>query len=494
MKVAINQKEELYFNQGTAHKINFMAPFKVLFTATIVNRDTITSENTYSLQEIIQKGLEENLDIKISHKDLELSDQEISNAYSNFLPTASLSANAVLIDEKLANPAIGQAEKSMSASGTVQQLIYSEEAIANIKIQKLLEKAQTFSTRQTVQDVVLDIYASYFIILQGKTNLAIQRENLALSKKNLELSKLRLRVGAASNADVYRWESEVANVTQALIEAQSNLLLSKFKLNSQLNGILPEMFDIKDARIEDDVFSEFSSSTFGKFVQRPNDLRLITQFLIAEALRIHPSKRQLLANLDVVERQLTMRKRAYYLPTLALQGQRDETLWRGGKASDPLPGQSFNNSSWNVALNLSYPLFDGNRRHINLQKSIIQRDQVNLQLKDVDNALDLNIKAKALQLLTAMTNIDFAKISAENAAKSFELVQNAYKQGANTLTQLLDAQKAALQAKLAHSNSVFNYLMSFLELEGSVGYLHVLATEQEKENFKERLNLFIMEQ
>ena len=493
MKVALNQKDELYFNESTANKIQFMAPFKVLFTANIVHRDSVKSENIFSLQEIIQKGLEENLGIQISYKDLEFSGQEISSAWSNYLPAATLAVNGALIDKNRTGSLTGQAEQTISGTGTVQQLIYSEEAIANIKIQKLLEKAQKYTTRQHIQNTALDIYASYFSILQAKTNLAIQRENLTLSKKNLELSRIRLRVGAASNADVYRWESELANSSQAVIEAHVALLSGKFKLNSQLNEALPETFDIKDARIEDDVFSDFSSSAFGRFVQRPNDLKKITLFLVNEAQRTHPSKKQLLANLDVVERQMTMFRRSYYLPTLALQGQMDEVFRRGGNGSVPVPGRSFNNASWSVGLNLSYPLFDGNRRHINVQKSKIQKDQLYLQLKDFDNALALNIKTKALQLLTAMTNIEFSQKSAESAVKSLDLVQNAYRQGANTVADLLGAQQAALQAKLAHSNSVFNYLVSFLELEGSVGYLHVLATEQEKENFKERLNRLILE-
>ncbi|MCP3908969.1 MAG: TolC family protein, partial [Oceanicoccus sp.] len=226
---------------------------------------------------------------------------------------------------------------------------------------------------------------------------------------------------------------------------------------------------------------------------RPDDLRLISDFMAQEAQESHPTKKSLMANLQVAERQLAMNKRSYYLPTLALQGQMDEVLWRGGDGSDPLPGQSFNDNSWNVALNISYPLFEGNRRHINVQKSKIQQDQLSLNIKNLDNALTLNIQANTLQLLSAMTNIEFAKKSAESAGKSMELVQNAYKQGVATLTDLLNSQQAALGAKLAQSNSVYNYLISFLELEGSVGYLHMLATEDEKQGFMDRLNQFILE-
>ncbi|MCK5075779.1 MAG: TolC family protein, partial [Calditrichia bacterium] len=302
MPVAVNQKNELYFNQCTARKIKFIPPFKVLFTANIIQSDTVAVGNVYSIEEIIQKGLEENLGIKISYKDMALSEQDIKNAISNFYPDADISSSGIQIDENRAS--LGQAEQTISGTGTIKQLIFSEEAIANIKIQKLLAKAQEFTTRQEMQNIILDIYAAYFSILQAKTNVAIQRENLALSKKNLELSKLRLSVGAAGNADVFRWESEVANASQSLVEAQSNLILSKLALSNKLNNVLsPENFDIKDVRIDDDAFIEFSSDNFGKFIQRPDDLKLIADFLLQEALKLHPTKKQLMINMKAVERQ-----------------------------------------------------------------------------------------------------------------------------------------------------------------------------------------------
>ncbi|KAA3620448.1 MAG: hypothetical protein DWQ05_00460 [Calditrichaeota bacterium] len=493
MKVAINQKQELQYNQSTARKINFTPPFKVLFTATIIKSDSLEIVPAFSVQEIIQKSMQENLQIKISNDDIALSQQDIRSAYSNFLPAADISASASLIDENRVNPALGQAEQTLLGSVAVQQLIYSEPAIANIRIQKWLAKAQEYATEQEIIDVTLDSYSAYFSILQAKTNVAIQRENLTLSRKNLELAQLRVNVGAASNADVYRWESEVANSSQSLIEAQSNFMLAKFVLNHGLNNTLPEPFDIKDTDIGDEVFLDFSSSNFGKFIKNPNDLRLITNFLIEEALRVYPSKNRLIANLKAVERQLTMNKRAYFIPALALQAQSDETFWRGGKASEPLPGQSYTDTRWNIGLNLSFPLFDRNRKRIDVQTNQIQRKQLKTQIQDIDNSIALNIKSKAINLLIASTNIEFSEKSATNAGKNLELVQNAYRQGATSIIALLDAQQASIRAKLAHSNSVYNYLLAFLELEGGVGYLHILSSEEEKNEFKRRLNRFVLE-
>jgi len=493
MRVAINQIDQLFFNQLTAQKIDFSPPFKVLFTATMVNGDLLLNQTTFSLPQIIQKGIEENLDIKISYKDLSFSEEEISDAYSQFLPDVAVSATASAMDEYRTNPLFGIAEQSIKGTGKLQQLIYSEKAIANIKIQKLFSEAQKHATKQQINDIALNYYTDYFNILRAKTNAAIQKENLSLSKKNLELTRLKVNVGAVGKADVYRWESEVANSTQAMIEAKSNLTLAKIILNTHLNGVLPERFDVEDIGLEDDVFLHFTFSNLSQFIQRPNELRLITKFLVQEARTNHPAKMQLAANAQAIERQLLMNQRLYYTPSLALQAQMDEVFWRDGEGSVPMPGQSFHNTSWNVGVNISFPLFDGNRRHINIQKGRIQTDQVQLQLKNLDNNLKLNVKAKTIGLLTAGTNLEFSKKSAVNAVKNFELVQNSYKEGATSIITLLDAQKAALASKLVHSNSVYTYLTGFLELENSIGYFHMLATAEEKQKYKQRLEQFLEE-
>ena len=492
MQVSINQKEELTFNKLTAQKIDFVPPFKVLFTANMVNGDSLLNQPIFSLNQIIEKGLKENLNIQISNNDLEFSKEEIREAYSQFFPSIEVSSSASFIDENRTNSVMGVAEQSIKGTGKIQQLIYSEKAIANIKIKKLLSKAQEYATKDEINNLVVDYYTSYFNVLRAKINVTIQRENLSLSQKNLSLTKLKSNIGAVSVANVYRWESEVANSTQALIEARAKLTLSKIILNTHLNGVLPEMYDLEDVDLTDDLFQNFVFTNLTKFLQRPNELRLITKFFIKEATENNSLKKQLLLNKQILERQTLMNQRLYYTPTLALQFQMDEVLWRDGEGSTPRGSMSFEDNSWSIGINLSYPLFDGNRRHINLQKGKIQSDQLELKLRNLDNNLELNVKSKTISMLTSSTNLEFSKKSSSFASKNFELVQNSYKQGATSLLTLLDAQKMALSSKLNYSNSVYDYLINFIELESSIGQFHILSTEKEKAVYINKLKQFLI--
>ena len=492
MNVNINQKEELYLNMNTARKIDFSPSFETLFTANIVgNRIDETNSKKYSFEEIVSRSIEQNLNIKIATLDISLSENEIAYAKSEFLPYANSSATGGAMDINRPNPLLGTSQYSITGTAEVQQLIYSEAAIANIKIQKYLLEAQKYATDQQILTQVLNSYNAYFNVLQAKTNLKIQSENLKVFKSNLELAKVRRNVGQESSADVYRWESEVANATQIVIKANTDLLMAKLQLNTLLNNTLEDNYDIKDVKLDDDMFAIYSNSSLGKNIKSPVDFNKLTDFLITEAQRNYPSKQQLLSNLNALDRQRVMNKRLYYLPSVALSGQINQNFYRAGIGSEPPINSEFYNTTWNAGVVVSYPIFDGNRRKINLQKTTIQQQQLNAQIENLDQNLALQVRTSALDLLASSTQLYYAQVAAENSENNFDLVLQNYQQGTVSITPLIDAQKVALNAKLTYSISVYNYLVNFLDLENSIGHYSLLSSAEQKAAFNDRYIDFI---
>ena len=209
MNVNVNQKEELYLNINTAREIGFSPSFETLFTANIIGDPAGDSPaKEYSFEDIVTKSIAENLNIKIANLDISLSENDLAYAKSQFLPYANSMLSGGVMDKNRPNPAIGTSQYALTGTGEVQQLVYSEAAIANIKIQNYLLEAQKHATDQEILTQILNAYNGYFNVLQAKTNLKIQTENLSVFKTNLELAKIRRNIGQESSADVYRWESE----------------------------------------------------------------------------------------------------------------------------------------------------------------------------------------------------------------------------------------------------------------------------------------------
>tara|TARA_R110002124_G_scaffold45693_2_gene137940 strand:+ start:3008 stop:5317 length:2310 start_codon:yes stop_codon:yes gene_type:complete len=497
LPVALNFKEKLFFNIATAQKIDFSPTFETLFTAEVVGQEAVNRGTVYSLNQIVSLSLKNNLDIKLSEEDVNLSSNDISFAKSQFLPQVEASASALQIDEDRATASFGaQAEQSLTGSGSLTQLIYSEQAIANIQIQKYLAMAQKASLDQQALSVILDTFEAYFNVLKAKTGLQIQQENFESSKTNLEFAKVRVSIGASNRSDLYRWESEVANATQAVIEAQSAFLQSKLQLGRILNMELNEEFDLAEVSLDDKTFENYTENSLGRFIQTPAQLETFTSFLVKEAQILNPAIQQIDANVLVLDRQLQLNKRSFFTPTLALQAGVDNKLWTGGAGSDvaPTPGvPKQNDITWNVGLNLSLPIFAGGQRKLDLERTTIQQKQIDYQRRDIDQQLELGIRAQLIGLVSASTNVNYSQISAENAQKNFVIVQDSYKRGLVPINQLIDAQNAAFSANLNYSNSVYNYLLSFIRLENIIGRYTLLSTDEENQAFITRYFNFIQQ-
>lgn len=490
MRVSLNYKENLFLNRNTMLQVNFSPSFEVLYTATLIGTPP-NNGPTFSLTEIIKHSISENLAIQISMKDLERSGLDLRYAKTQFLPDVDFSSNFVQIDELRASAGLGQAQSTFSGSATVSQVLYSEQLIASIRFQEFLQIAQGYATDQQILDIILDTYNAYFGILQAKANLAIQEENLTNSRTNLELARIQANLGSASLADVYRWEGEVANANQKVIEAVVGLNISKFQINNLLNNRLPLDFQLEELSLDGPIYQGIANAPLAQKLDKPSNIGKLIRFLSQEASQNYPSKNQLLANQDLLDRQQLMNQRLYYTPNVALQGGADQAWWRGGTGSD-IP--AIKDPTWNVALNLSYPIFDGNRRAVNIQQTQVDQEQLNLQIQSLDLNLALAVQANVLNLVSSNTNIHFSQISSENTQKNYDLVQINYQKGLVPIVQLLDAQQAALQTKLNYTLSVYTFLSNYVQLENTIGFYSLLSSEEENASFNERLIQFMIQQ
>ena len=494
MPVRRNLDEQWVLNPATIRRIGLDLSFETLFSARFLKVDEPITDRRLSLQEIIAEGLQSNLDLRIEKRNVDLADQDMRQAKSSLLPTVETSTTLLQMDPGAAERALGQQpERTGAGTGTVQQVLFSEQVFANVAIQRYLAEAARHQADLVALDVVLNLATAYFDILLAKTGVRIQEENLEVSRRNLKIARTRNAVGYAGVADVFRWESEVAQATQASIEAFNNLYLAKVQLNRLLNRTdISEEFEVEDARLSDELFGRFDPTRIGPLSDRAGDVEILTDFLVAEALQNMPSLKQLAANMKVAERQQQMNRRLYYLPAVTLRGQADYTFWRAGKGMPPASSDPVN-GTWNLSLHFTYPLFQGNQRKIAIDQTAIQQQQLRLQEESLRQQLSQAVRVRMTNLVSKRTNIHFAEVAATSAQKNFELVQDAYQKGQLEITQLVDAQRSALSARQAEAGAVYEYLVSYLQLENSIGGYTMFMTPEEQEAFVGRLTAFFSE-
>ncbi|TRX54885.1 TolC family protein [Fulvivirga sp. M361] len=189
-----------------------------------------------------------------------------------------------------------------------------------------------------------------------------------------------------------------------------------------------------------------------------------------------------------------------YTPTVAIQAQTSRVLGRGGVGSTldasamALGMNELQDNSWFAGISLSFPLFDGLSRKAAIQQSRVSLDQLDYSQTLLDQSLELGVRAGVLDLLSASTNIRFSKSASESARENFELIQENYKQGQVTITQLIDAQQTALEARLAAAFSIYEYIQAHLQLEFNVGSFIMLMPEDQLQAFNNRFQQYLTNQ
>ena len=484
MEVSIGYSESLSINEKTAAALDINLPFELLFTSKSIKEGNDSPE--YSLNQIIELAFKNNLKIAISNQEIELAMQNIQAAKSAVLPNLDLYMNGRQINEENVIAATGQSQRLLNGSLQLDQVIYSQKAFSGIKIAKYYEKAQEHLTEAEIQEVLLNVFNDYLNVLSAKSILAIEKENLENLEINLNNAELQVNSGALGRAELYRWESELAMAKQDVVVASTNLSEYKIILNNRLGFALEKEFDISDITIDGEIYNQIRSGTLSDLVNNIYDLRMVTDFLVKESLESNPNKKYILEQMNALEQQRIQNKRLFYLPDVALQAQTTQALARGGIGAEPSAGQSFNNNSWSVGVGLKYPIFQQNIRKTELATTTIKIEQLNNSMAQLDNDLELAVRSAMLKAIAASTNIDFSQVASENADSNFKLMQIRYKGGDVDITQLIDAQRAAMEAKLGYAVSVFDYIRSRLNIEFAVGFFSFIAPKNEVDDFKNR--------
>lgn len=488
MPVFIDYSPRLTLNYNTAEAVNVPIKYSLIaqtdFVGDMVN---VLSNKTYNLLEVIDGVLEENLGLQSEQKNVDLQSQELKTAKSNYLPSITASGQGTYIDPNLAEISNGQnPEFSTSGNITLQQTVFSEAANANITIQDKLQKAQQEDFNAAQLDAIFDAVNAYFNVLILKANAQIQLRNLNLTKRNLAIAKQNFEAGESGKSDMLRFRSQMAQNTQAMVEAVNQLEQSFVILNQLLNNPVDTEIDVEDVELDEGVFSEYNYDKLANLLDDPTSREPFIAFLIEEAKQNAPELKALGYNLEAIERSYRLNSAGRFLPTVALQGQYNRTFNRSGAGSEPAPGFTLLDDNYNVGLNVSIPILNQNQTNINRQTTLIQQDQLNINMENFELAIASNMRTAILNVINDMSNIALSKISEETAQEALDLTQTSYANGAVNIIQLIDAQNNYLDAQLQRTTAAYNFLIDALQVERILGYYFLLNSQEENNQFNQR--------
>lgn len=474
--------ERLILNMETARAIGFYPTWSMLAEAELLHEEPAAEGIALTLEAALLRALGDNLDLEAESRALAADAQSPRAARAHLLPRIEARTRAVWLDRDSASPL--QRERQWSGAIQVRQVLYSDLARANAAIAERLHEArrQAYAVRRL--DMMELAAEAYLNVLRARTFESVQRDDLRVTRENLDLARVRQSAGAANPGEVFRWESQMAQSRTETLEAASLRGLAELQLKQALN--LPQDLPV---RLEDmgpeDPLLQFSLTLAEEYLDNPWKLKLFLDLMIAIGVENAPELAGIDAAISAAERGELASRRSYYTPDVALQGEIRHIFGEGGAgaggglASRLVPSPP--DTGWHVGVEASLPLYTGGARKAERIAARESLAELRARRASAESRVEQRIRAAMERIRASWPAIRHKEESAAAAEKNLLLVTDAYGRGLAEITDLLDAQRAALGAKLAAAGAVYDYLLDLVALERATSDFAIFLSEASRQ-------------
>ncbi|MBI4834407.1 MAG: TolC family protein [Planctomycetes bacterium] len=299
--------------------------------------------------------------------------------------------------------------------------------------------------------------AIYFLVAKSYYDVVLNQEILDVNKKSLETTsahrdnvKALKGQGMVSDYELLRAEVQVSNLKTLVMQAESNLKLSKLTLLR----VMGAPTDDESAEIE--LIDKFD------YIAQTTDL----QKSMETAFNLRPDLAQ--AGLLVkMQKESIKAARADLRPTVSVFANGGEE-----KPSRKVFGGTEWGDYWNAGGMVSFPLFEGGKTRGKIMQEKAVLHQYQLALSDTEEKVRYEVKQAFLTLKDAEEMINAQKENVKQAREGLRLAELGYKNGVNTQLEVMDAQTALDIAQKNYLSSLYGYNVAYLMLKKSMGVLN----------------------
>ena len=262
-----------------------------------------------NLQQCIDIALKNNITIRQSQLQIRSTDVQLQQAKLNRLPNlngfANQNLNAGFNINPVTNSFVTRSVLSNNFQLTSSTTIFNGGVLQNtIKQNALLLQSNEKNLEATQNNVILTVIQNYLNVVTGQEQLTIARRQSDVSQAQLERTQKLVAAGAAAESALFDLRAQRATDQLAIVNAQSNIALSKVALLQSMNQFGDQLIEVAPVSIPDPNVADYTATP-----QQIYEIATDTQPDVAAAnLRVRSDEK----GIDVA--------RGNYYPLLTLNG------------------------------------------------------------------------------------------------------------------------------------------------------------------------------
>ncbi|MDT0641253.1 TolC family protein [Zunongwangia sp. F363] len=430
-------------------QIIFLSIFFSFFLVQLRAQEILTAE------EAVKIALENNYEIRLAKNLLQIDEISVSPGLAGMLPQVS----AVLQDDNgirsltqvrsdgEVNSLNNARNNSLDYGVALDWTVF--DGFQMFARYKQLQEIQNLGEAELQVSVITtlgNVLVTYYDLVQQQQQLAVLDSTLAISRQRVELAHNRFTIGKASKLEELNARVDL-NTDQALmLNQKESYATTRIRLNELLARDSKISFKVvDDIAVDADLFLPKLETLL-----KENNPELLTQVI---------SQR-------IAELELKQVKANRYPTLLASTGYNFSD-------SESSLGYTTNSSSHGLTygFRVSLNIFDGFNQNRNEKIAKIQVENSNLAIKQQQNNLlsQLNSSYKTYQ-----TNLDLIALEEKNEAiarENLEITMDKYRIGTIPTIEFRTAQLNYINARLRHSDAIFQAKLSEISLKALSGSL-----------------------
>ncbi|MEY4168051.1 MAG: hypothetical protein RIR52_1875 [Acidobacteriota bacterium] len=271
---------------------------------------------------------------------------------------------------------------------------------------------------QIEQQIRFEVVRGYYGLILAQVRQQVAGETVRLAEADVRVSRDRVEAGTAVVSDQLAAEVQLAEMKQQLVEADGELVTARAALNTALG-----------------IAIETPQQVTGQLEARRFEVGAAVE-LIGEALRNRPDLR--LAGLAVDAGEAGVKgARGEYLPRVDLFASfgASRHQWLSGSGD------------YTVGASVTFNLLDAGREGRLIQAQAV-RGMAAAEREQLLNQVRFEVVRARQQLLVARERIEVAERMVVQATEAVRIVQDRYREGLTTMTEVLRAQSVLARARM----------------------------------------------
>jgi outer membrane protein len=336
-------------------------------------------------------------------------------------------------------------------------------------VTKLNQDISEIQLQATIINTLANVRNAYWDLVFGVESVAVARRSVELAEQLVTDNRVRVEIGTMAPIDVVQAQAQAATQRQNLATAEGTRRTTEIALKRLI--VSGTQDPVWNATLEPTERPDFEpapidvAGAVSRAIENRTDLAQVRKNLQVNDVTLNYLRNQTLPQVDVSARYGLVGQGGTQFITSGTGINRVITGTIPGGYGDALRSLVDRNyPTWNVAVNVSYPI-GISAQEATVARARVQQNQVEAQIRQIELQVATDVTNAATNVQNNVERVEAAQAAREFSQRQLEAEQSKFEVGMSTNYFVVQAQRDLLTAQNNELQAILAYRRSLVELE-----------------------------